>query len=106
MHVEAFHKRYERLLVPNSAHEFDEPGDEFVRESGTSYGADVLLRQLDGGPFSGWLAYTYALSTRVSAEGVRSFPTQDRRHNLNLVGSWRAGAYAFGAHVHAVNIAR
>jgi len=99
-HVEAFHKRYERLLVPNSAHAFDEPGDEFVSQSGTSYGADVLLRQLDGGPFSGWLAYTYAVSTRISAEGVRSFPTQDRRHNLNLVGSWRAGAYAFGARVH------
>jgi len=102
-HAEAFHKRYERLLVPNSAHEFDEPGDEFVRESGTSYGADVLLRQLDGGPFSGWLAYTYAVSTRVSAEGVHSFPTQDRRHNLNLVGSWRAGAYAVGAHVHVAS---
>ena len=99
-HVEAFHKRYERLLVPNSAHAFDVPGDEFVSESGTSYGADVLLRQLDGGPFSGWLAYTYAVSTRVSAEGVHSFPTQDRRHNLNLVGSWRAGAYAFGARFH------
>jgi hypothetical protein len=52
-HVEAFHKRYERLLVPNLRHAFDEPGDEFVRESGTSYGADVLLRQLDGGRSAG-----------------------------------------------------
>ena len=102
-HVEAFHKRYERLLVPNSAHVFDVPGDEFVPESGTSYGADVLLRQLDGGPFSGWLAYTYAVSTRVSADGVRFFPTQDRRHNLNLVGSWRAGPYALGARVHVAS---
>ena len=100
LHVEAFYKRYERLLIPNSAHAFDVPGDEFVPERGTSYGADVLLRQLDGGPFSGWVAYTYAVSARVSVDGVRSFPTQDRRHNLNLVGSWRAGAYAFGAHVH------
>jgi hypothetical protein len=99
-HVEAFLKRYERLLVPTSGRAFDSPDDELVPENGTSYGADVLLRQLDGGPFSGWLAYTYAVSTRVSAEGVRFFPTQDRRHNLNLVGSWRAGAYAFGAHVH------
>ena len=82
------------------AHAFDAPGDEFVPERGSSYGADVLLRQLDGGPFSGWLAYTYAVSTRVSADGVRFSPTQDRRHNLNLVGSWRAGAYAFGARVH------
>jgi hypothetical protein len=103
LHVEAFHKRYERLLVPNPAHSFDVPHDEFVPESGTSYGADVLLRQLDGGRFSGWLAYTYAVSTRVTAEGVRSFPTQDRRHNLNLVGSWRAGAYSLGARVHVAS---
>ena len=102
-HVEAFHKRYEHLLVPNSAHAFDVPGDEFVPVGGTSYGADVLLRQLDGGPFSGWLAYTYAVSTRVNAEGVHSVPTQDRRHNLNLVGSWRAGAYALGARVHVAS---
>jgi hypothetical protein len=102
-HVEAFHKRYERLLIPNSAHAGDVSGDEFVSESGTSYGADVLLRQLDGGPFSGWLAYTYAVNARVSAAGVRFFPTQDRRHNLNLVGSWRAGAYAFGARFHVAS---
>jgi hypothetical protein len=99
-HVEAFHKRYERLLIPNSAQVGDVPGDEFVSVGGTSYGADMLLRQLDGGPFSGWLAYTYTVSTRVSADGVRSTPTQDRRHNLNLVGSWRAGAYAFGGRIH------
>jgi hypothetical protein len=99
-HAEAFHKRYERLLVPTSGHAFDAPGDDLVSQSGTSYGADVLLRQLDGGPFSGWLAYTYAVSTRVSADGARFFPAQDRRHNLNLVGSWRAGAYSLGARVH------
>lgn len=103
LHVEAFHKRYERLLVPGSGHAFDAPDDDLVSESGTSYGADVLLRQLDGGPFSGWLAYTYAVSTRVSADGVHFFPAQDRRHNLNLVGSWRAGAYAFGARVHVAS---
>jgi hypothetical protein len=104
-HVEAFHKRYERLLVPPSAHAFDTPGDNLVPQTGTSYGADVLLRQLDGGPFSGWLAYTYTVSTRVSAAGVRFFPGQDRRHNLNLVGSWRpgGGAYAFGARVHVAS---
>src|SRR5262249_17001541 len=100
LHVEAFHKLYERLLVPNPNHSGDVARDEFVPESGTSYGAEVLLRQLDGGPFSGWLAYTYAVASRVSAEGVRFFPTQDRRHNLNLVGSWRAGAYTLGARVH------
>ncbi|MGH9886812.1 MAG: TonB-dependent receptor plug domain-containing protein, partial [bacterium] len=102
-HVEAFHKRYERLLAPISSHAFDAPGDDLVSQSGTSYGADVLLRQLDGGPFSGWLAYTYSVSTRVSDAEGRFFPGQDRRHNLNLVGSWRAGAYAFGARLHTAS---
>ncbi|HEY9227967.1 MAG TPA: TonB-dependent receptor, partial [Gemmatimonadaceae bacterium] len=102
-HVEAFHKRYERVLVPASARAFDAPGDDLVAQSGTSYGADVRLRQLDGGPFSGWLAYTYAVSTRVSDAGARFFPGQDRRHDLNLVGSWRTGAYSLGARVHAAS---
>jgi hypothetical protein len=100
LHVEAFHKRYERVLVPASTHAFDAPGDDLVSQSGTSYGADLLLRQLDGGPFSGWLAYTYAVSTRMNAAGVSFFPGQDRRHDLNLVGSWRAGAYSWGARFH------
>ncbi len=99
-HVEAFHKRYERVLAPASTHAFDAPGDALVSETGTSYGADVLLRQLDGGPFSGWLAYTYAVSMRESAERARFFPGQDRRHDLNLVGSWRAGVYSYGARFH------
>lgn len=68
--------------APTSGHAFDAPGDDLVAQRGTSYGADVLLRQLDGGPVSGWLAYTYTVSTRVSAAGVRFSPGQDRRHNL------------------------
>ncbi len=100
LHVEAFHKNYERLLVPNADQTFDVQGDEFVPVHGTSYGADVLLRQLDGGSFSGWLAYSYAISTRVTADGEHYFPSQDRRHNLNIVGNRRVGAYNFGARIH------
>ncbi|MES2178279.1 MAG: TonB-dependent receptor plug domain-containing protein [Gemmatimonadota bacterium] len=96
-HVEAFYKRYDDLLTPNPYNDAGVRGDEFYRARGASYGADVMLRQLDGGPFSGWLAYTYSVSTRERADGLRYFPTQDRRHNLNLVGSWRSGAYTLGA---------
>jgi hypothetical protein len=96
-HVEAFYKKYERLLVPNGDNDSRIRGDELSQTSGYSYGVDLLLRQLDGGPFSGWLAYSYALNTRVGADGVRYFPTQDRRHNLNLVGSWRLGSVTLGA---------
>jgi hypothetical protein len=96
VHVDAFYKRYDNVLVPNPIHAPDVAGDELVPTRGHSYGAELLLRQLDGGTFSGWLAYTYGVSTRVGPDGVRYFPTQDRRHNLNLVGSWRAGKYVLG----------
>jgi hypothetical protein len=98
LHVAAFYKRYDHLLLPNSASAPDVPGSEFFDSRGTSYGVDVLLRQLDGGPFSGWLAYSYALSSRIDANGVRYAPTQDRRHDLNLVGKWRTdGGWNLGA---------
>lgn len=97
LHIEAFYKRYDDLLIPNMMSDQRTVGDEFLRTTGTSYGVDVLLRQLDGGPFSGWMAYTYAFGSRTRADGSRFYPTQDRRHNLNLVGSWKSGAYTFGA---------
>jgi hypothetical protein len=96
-HVETFYKWYDHLLVPNSFNDSRTSGDEFNVTRGTSYGLDVLLRQLDGGRFSGWLAYSYAFSSRVRADGSGYFPSQDRRHNLNLVGSWQLGSYALGA---------
>jgi hypothetical protein len=96
VHVEAFYKKYDRLFVPNSNNDPRVTGDELAETNGYSYGVDVLVRQLDGGPFSGWLAYSYALNSRVGADGVRYYPTQDRRHNLNLVGSWRLGSVMLG----------
>jgi TonB-dependent receptor-like protein len=104
IHIEGFYKRYDDLLVPNP---FSDPivrGDEFNVVGGSSYGADLLLRQLDiGGPFSGWLAYSYGVSTRVTADGERYFPVQDRRHDVNAVGSWRAGRYLLGARFHVAS---
>ena len=85
--VEGFVKRYERLLEPNPADDPEIRGDEFIPADGLSYGVDVLLRQLERGPLSGWLAYSYAVSTR-ERDGVRYAPAQDRRHNVNAVASW------------------
>jgi hypothetical protein len=97
VHAEGFYKRYNDLLVPNP---FSDPavhGDEFDVVDGSSYGADLLIRQLDvGGRFSGWLSYSYGVSTRFGADGAHYFPVQDRRHNLNAVGSWHVGAYTLG----------
>src|SRR5690242_18828790 len=95
--VETFYKRYSRLIEPNP---FDDPlrtGDEFLPVQGWSTGADVMIRQFESGRFGGWLAYTYTLNSRTDVLGNRFFPSQDRRHDLNLVGSWRFPRYTLAA---------
>lgn len=94
--VEAFYKRYDRLLEFNVQDDVSIDGDEFIDVRGTSYGADLLLRQLEAGPFSGWLAYTYTMNTRWH-DTVRYAPAQDRRHDLNIVGTWRHRRFVVGA---------
>ena len=88
--VEGFYKWYDRLLEPNSADDPSVRGDEFLPTSGSSYGFDVMLRQLERGPLSGWIAYTYGVSSRRRGT-LEYFPAQDRRHNLNAVASWALG---------------
>jgi hypothetical protein len=95
--LSAFHKRYSHVLLPNAENAADVAGDEFFDSRGTSYGAEVLLRQLDGGAVSGWIAYTFAVSSRASATGAAITPTQDRRHNVNVVGSWRVRGWTLGS---------
>jgi len=51
----------------------------------------VLLRQLERGPLSGWVAYTYGVSSRQRG-ALTYFPAQDRRHNVNVVASYDVGA--------------
>ena len=47
-----------------------------------------MVRQLSNGGFAGWAAYNFAFSSRTNTFGQRFFPGHDRRHELNLVGSW------------------
>lgn len=97
LRVEGFYKRYSQLLEPNP---FDDPqrrGDEFLPVKGWSSGGDLMLRQFESGRFSGWIAYTYTLSSRVDSDGHRFFPSQDRRHDVNLVGSWHLPRYTLAA---------
>ncbi|HKW49649.1 MAG TPA: TonB-dependent receptor plug domain-containing protein, partial [Gemmatimonadaceae bacterium] len=97
--VEGFYKRYSRLLEPNPFADPQVQGDEFLPVKGWSTGADLLLRQFEspGGRFSGWLSYTYTLNRRVDSTGYRFFPSQDRRHDVNLVGSWHFPKYTLAA---------
>jgi hypothetical protein len=93
--IEGFYKKYSQLLEGNPQEDPNRRGDEFLPADGDSYGVDVLLRQFESGPFSGWVSYTYAVAARTS-EGLRYFPGHDRRHDLNIVGSWRFSKYLFG----------
>jgi hypothetical protein len=94
--VEAFYKRYDRLLEYDVREDPKISGDEFIPTKGWSYGADLLLRQLEVGRFSGWLAYTYAMSMRRQ-DTVRFAPAHDRRHDLNVVGTLRIMKFVLGA---------
>jgi hypothetical protein len=93
--IEGFYKRYGNLLEGNPQEDPARHGDEFNVVNGDSYGADVLIRQFENGPFSGWISYTYAVAAR-NASGTRYFPGHDRRHDLNVVASWRLSKYLFG----------
>jgi hypothetical protein len=63
---------------------------DFLIESGKSYGVDILVKYAKDRLFL-WGVYSLGKSTRW--DGFASyFPVFDRRHNINIVGS-----YAFGA---------
>jgi len=93
--IEAFYKRYDHLLEANPQDDPATRGDEFLLVNGDSYGLDLLLRQFERGPFSGWLSYTYAVAARRQGT-LRYYPGHDRRHDLNLVATWRLSKYSLG----------
>lgn len=93
--IEGFYKRYSRLLDANPSADPDDPSTNFAQVGGDSYGADVLLRQFERGPLSGWISYTYAVATR-QLDSVRYFPGHDRRHDVNVVANWRLKKYLVG----------
>ena len=97
LHVELFHKQLSGLVEPDALGDTLSSGDAIGIERGRSSGAEILLRQAEHNGFSGWLAYSFSLSRRTDARGFSYAPAQDRRHELNLVGSWRTSRYLFGA---------
>jgi hypothetical protein len=97
LRVELFHKQLSGLVVTSALQDSLRAGDEFSIERGRSSGAEVLLRQTEHNGFAGWLSYSFSVSRRTDASGFSYAPAQDRRHELNLVGSWRTSGYLFGA---------
>jgi hypothetical protein len=61
---------------------------------------DFYLRQLDHDGFSGWIAYSYGVTTR-ERDGVSYWPAHDRRHNANVVATYAPprSRWALGSHL-------
>ena len=85
--LEGWGKKYTDVAEQNQADDPAVRGDEFRYADGLSYGADLLLRQVEG-TLSGWVSYGYAVSAR-ERDGRRYAPAQDRRHTLNAVLAWQ-----------------
>lgn len=94
--VEGYAKRYDRVLVANSSEDPQIRGDEFFAARGLSYGADLLARWQPAAGLSGWISYSYGVSSRWR-DTLEWAPGHDRRHDLNVVATWRMAKYRVGA---------
>ena len=100
LRVEGYGKTYSDLAEPAST------VDPRIRPSllrfydGRSYGVDFYLRQLERRGFSGWIAYSYGVTTR-ERNGLSYWPAHDRRHNANVVAGYAPpeSRWALGLHL-------
>ncbi len=99
VNVEGYYKYFSQLsninqnkLYPDEA-EFSNIDDvykkDFILENGESFGADLLVKYSDNRLFL-WGVYSYGYSTRWDGDSLY-FPVFDRRHNVNLVGTYLFG---------------
>lgn len=98
LRLEGYLKRYDRVLEANWSEDPGRRGDELLTTTGTSYGVDLLARWQPGARVAGWASYTWGVSSR-SRDGVRWAPGHDRRHDLDVVATWRPSRYRLGARV-------
>lgn len=99
MNIEAYYKYFPQLSNININKSYDDIAEfasvpdeskkDFLIESGTSYGADLLLKYSEERLFL-WGVYSYGKSVRWNGFN-EYFPVFDRRHNVNLVGTYLFG---------------
>lgn len=99
MNVEGYYKYFSQLsninvnkIYDDEAQFADKPDylkKDFILEDGVSYGADLLLKYSDQRIFL-WGVYSYGHSTRWDGFDFY-YPVFDRRHNINLVGTYLFG---------------
>jgi hypothetical protein len=94
--VEGYVKRYDRIYEANWSEDPQVVGDELLAATGLSYGVDLLARWQPATGVAGWIAYSYGVSSRTR-DGVRWAPGHDRRHDVDVVATWRMAGYRLGA---------
>jgi hypothetical protein len=94
--LEGYVKRYTRVMEANWSEDPGRRGDEFFPAEGVSYGLDLLARWQPATGIAGWIAYSYGVSSRWR-DDERWAPGHDRRHDLDVVATWRMARYRLGA---------
>lgn len=100
LNVEGYYKKFHQIIntnrnkiYPNNGAYNDKPEIlrlDYIIEEGDAYGFDILLK-MNKGPWSFW--GVYAWSKVLRDDGVQEYhPHFDRRHNINLVLSYKWGA--------------
>lgn len=99
LNVEGYYKYFSQLSNINQNKLYDDVSQfsqiddvfkkDFIIEDGVSYGLDFLLKYSKKRLFI-WTVYSYGHSTRWDGFS-EYFPVFDRRHNVNLVGTYLFG---------------
>ena len=99
LNLEGYYKYFSQLSNINQNKLYDDIAEfsqiddiykkDFILEDGESFGADLLLKYTGKRLFL-WGVYSYGYSTRWDGF-ANYFPVFDRRHNVNLVGTYLFG---------------
>lgn len=89
--VDAYEKHFSDLIEPSSTIDPRLRPSELRAFGGVSRGLEVLVRHVATARWSGWVAYSLGRSTREQGD-ERYFAAHDRRHDLNIVTSYRANS--------------
>ncbi len=99
LNLEGYYKDYLQLISINRYKIFDDNSSnadvpdilkkDFIVEDGYAYGGDLTLKYNYKNIYV-WVAYSYSMTKRWDGV-VDYYPVFDRRHNLNLVGSYTFG---------------
>lgn len=88
LNVEGYYKRFTQLIALNR-NKLENTDPNFITETGDAYGIDISVK-IEAKRAYLWGAYSLGYVTRNDGNEVYP-PVFDRRHNLNLVGTYQLG---------------